>query len=353
MSLSPDIERSKPREVKPLLPGHRLLFPNPGFLFGAAGKMTMDEMGLVNVRFKDLPQERLDRNAQILGEEYFYLLGLLREHIGADNIVIVRNRIIMLKDLPDSDFRDVHITHYPDLSEFESVDLSVSQDHPSIWTRDGFSTIGDITFVNPKFFSGVDEDEKVISSSLGEGGSVLVAGNAVLVSENLWIEKNQDRGFNVLKRLGFTVAPLPPVDPNKQKYVFINESHIDCHAALIIDPSGKLHLLVAESYSRQGNGTRKRIRFAADTIGAKVFEVDDRNLPPLALNFIQLADKTAIVTGSETADLTFVLDNILGANNVRVTSVPLLAIPAMLAGSIRCMTNTIPESLLNQLKTKA
>lgn len=358
MSLSPDIEQPIIQERRPLSPGHRLLFPNPGFLIGGASKMTLDEMGLIEAPLSRLNSKLLKRNLGILAEEYFSLLGTIRDHVGKENITLVRNRVLMKHDDPQT-LRDFFSsTEFPDFEGFESVSFEMSEDNPTkdhhtIWTRDDFTTIGNITFLNPFYFPNFQESETVIKSSLGEGGTVLAAGNAVLINEDLWRIRNQDRGFEILRNLGFTIAPLPAVNQSKQRYSWFVESHVDGHAALILDANEKPHLLVAESYSRQGDSTRKKIRFAADTIGAQVFEIDDSTLPPLALNLIQFADKTVVVTGSETADLTFVLDQLLGEEKVLITSVPLIGIPAILAGSIRCMTNILPANLLKKLEAQS
>lgn len=256
-----------------------------------------------------------------------------------------------MKENPETLDYSVKDEALQDLEEYENVSLNAVERHGTIWARDRFMTVGGITFLDPAAFPDFKDSDDAVKSFFGEGGAVLTAGKAVLVSEYLWRIRKQDPGFKILLERGFVVAPLPPVDPDKQKHDWFNESHIDGHAALIVDKDGKLRLLVAESYSRQGNKTREKIRFAADSIGAEMEEIDDTSLPPLALNLIQFEDRSVVVTRGETNDLTFVLASLLGKDKVFQTSIPLVRIPSILARGIRCMTNTLPTSLLRRLES--
>lgn len=348
--MSPEAE--KPKEPKgPLLPGHRLLFPNPGFLYGAAGKLTQEQMGISRARFKDLDKDLFRQNTDNMFTEYIWVLDVLSKHVDRRNITIVKNKVVTLKENPKTLGYSVEDIECPDIEEYENVGLNASDPHGTIWLRDRFMTIGGVSFLNPEAFPYFKDSDDAVKSFLGEGGAVLTAGNAVLVSEDLWRIRKQDPGFAILQRKGFICAPLPPIDPKKQKYDSFNKSHIDGHAALIIDKDGILRLLVAESYSRQGHKTREVLRFAAETVGAEMGEIDDANLPPLALNLIQFKDGSVVASSGETNDLTFVLELLLGKDKVLQTEVPLIRIPSILAGGIRCMTNTLPTSLLRKLET--
>lgn len=128
--------------------------------------------------------------------------------------------------------------------------------------------------------------------------------------------------------------------PEKQKYDFM-EGHIDGHAALIEDENGQLALVVADSYSHQGNHTRKLIRGAAEAIGAEMKEVYDYNLPPLAFNLVQFEDRSIAITNSEARDLEVTLAMLVGKDKVFTTEVPLVKIPELTCGGIRCLTNII------------
>ncbi len=329
---------------------HSLLLPNPGFLPGAAFNKTRDQMGKPNATYSELDHDLFRENCDMLYGEYISILSVLTKHLGSSNITIIKNKMTMgFKNSKTGDLSLVD-QDLPEISEFKNIRINSFIDYPSVWTRDGFTSIGPITFLHPLYFLYAQESERVIKSVLGEGGAVLNAGKAVLVSESLWRRRTQDKGCQILKDLGFVVAPLPPVDPSKQGYKF-NEDHIDGHAALILDKNGRLRLLITDSYSRQGNGTRKKIRFAAETIGAEIFEIDDRNLPPLVLNFIQFEDRSVVVTEGETRDLTWVLEGMLSNEKVLITDKPIVNIPLSLQGSIRCMTAIVPNSVLKKLET--
>ena len=344
-----ETEKQTAQEKSPLLPGHKLLFPNPGFLGGAAFRMTQEMMGKPDASYSELDHELVMANLDKVMGEYFSILSLLDKHVSRENIVLVQNSMTMAKrdsltaqlNFESADFQ---------FQEFENIKLQAFISHPEVWPRDGFMTIGPLTFIHPVYFQDAEESKQIKKSSLAEGGMALHAKNVVLVSELLWYlgKRGLDKGFKILKNFGIIIAPLPPVNPSKQLRE-PHPTHIDSHAALIVDKSDNLYLLAAQSYSRQGKGTLKKIRFAAETIDAKIFEIDDRKLPPLALNFIQFVDKSVIVTGSETADLTFVLQDLLGKEKVLITEKPIVAVPAILGGGIRCMVNTLPTSVINSL----
>lgn len=337
-----------PKESR-LPSGHYLLMPNPGFLAGMAFKMTREQMRKPHIKFSELDHGLFDENANKAQAEYDSLLSLLSMHLGFGNIIIVKNKVTVVKTGKYGD-PSFHSEDYPDLKEFKNIKLRFASSLDSPWTRDCFVSIGNVTFVNPDNIGDFEESETVIKSVLGEGGSVLQAKKTVLVSEDLWTSRKNDKDFQLLKDMGFIVAPLPQIDPLKQKFEF-NESHIDGHAALIVDKDNNLRLLVADSYSRQGNGTRKKINFAAETIGAEITEIDDTNLPPLALNLVQFEDKSVIVSGSETNDLVFPLALMLGGEKVLTTPVPMIEIPRFFFGGIRCMTNVLPNSVLKRFET--
>lgn len=348
-------EFEQPTKVESPLPsGHRLLFPSPGFLYGGAFKagqlVDEDPRGFSSIIPRNVLTEQVKKSLDELGQEYLHLLAALATHVGRENLTIVKNKFTMGKTDPETEQTVFKSIDYPDFEEFDNIHLQAFIDHPTVWTRDGFTNIGPLTLIHSVYFQDIPNFDGTVKSLFAEGGSVLHAKDAVLVSEGLWSVRDQDKGFQKLKDLGFKIAPLPLVDPEKQTLA-PHHTHIDTHADLIVDKDDNLQLLVAESYSRQGHGTRKRIRFAAETIGAETFEVDDRNLPPFALNFIQFADKSVVVTNSQNSDLILTLQLMLGEEKVITPHVPLVKIPSVLGGSIRCMVNTIPESVLNGLES--
>lgn len=342
-----ELEPKKSQEKSPLLPNHKLLFPDPSSLAGAAFRRTQKDMGNFQATWAELDKDLYNKHLEFMLLEYVSILEALKEIVGQEDIIIVKNKVWMLKRVGSSE--KLMGFHLPVFNEWESIEFKYDVVDESTWLRDAFTTVGGLTFLHPVAFKNYPNSNIVFRSLLGEGGHVISANKAVLVSEIIWRNRGVDQSFRHLCDMGFSIAPLPHVDPEKQGFKYA-PYHIDGHAALIADKENKLHLLVSDSYSRQGNGTRKKIRFAAETIGAEIFEIDDRNLPPLALNFIQFEDKTILVSKGETDDLTFVLRGLIGEDKVLITKKPIVAIPESLSGGIRCMTNTLPDSVLNSLK---
>jgi len=333
------------RKESPLPPGHRLLFPDPGFILGAAFKKTYNDPYHSSTS-RENSHELLMKNVNTLLSEYFSILNPIVNIIGTENIALVKNKITVGKTNKQTQEVNWERLEGPTITEIENINLKSLPDHLSVWLRDSFMNFGSFTFINPEYFPDIAESETIVRSLLSEGGAVLPASNVVLVNKNIWQMRHQDRGYQLLESSDFSLAPLPEVDAARQKYEFTSH-HNDGHAALIVDKYGRLDLLAAISYTRQGDGTRKKIRGSVGTVGAELYEVDDRNLPPLALNFFQFADKTVLISESENRDLIQLLQDLVGRDKVIITDKPIIEIPKLLFGSIRCMINTFPNNLLS------
>lgn len=338
---------SQTQERLPIPPDSCVLFPDPAFLFEVAYSKLYKEkkLPLPSVP-KEYVYDLLTKTALGVLPEYESILSILRNLVGQERVLLVRKCVVTAKEDKSTGALKFDESFFPDLGS-EHITIRTDSNHASLWTRDGFSTIGQFVFLNPRHFKDIYESEFVRYSKLGEGGMVLHSQKSVLVSSTLWKERKTDLGLGILQYMGYKIAPLPLVDHKKQRYEF-KEDHIDGHAALITDTSGEPHLLVAQSYSRQGNDTRKKIFFAAETIGAKVIEIDDRNLPPLPLNLVQFDDTSVLVSRGMTNDLTIPLQFLVGKDKVFATEVPIIEIPHM-TGSIRCLVNIIPRSVLEVL----
>lgn len=323
-------------ETGPLLPGHKLLFPSPDCIPSLIAKQTEPEI-LVPTKFD--PKTIL-KKLEIFSKEYAAILDTLTSVVDRDDLRLIQEsshaRYAQQIGHPTPDFGLKMIV-------FEAKDI-----HPMLWLRDGFTTVGDFAFVNPKYFRYIPQSSKIIHSKFAEGGLVLNTGNAVLVSEELWKKPRADRAFHLLKETGFRIGSLPLVDTIKQENGF-PPNHIDGHAALITSREGKPTLLAARSYLLQGGQTYKLVRRAAETVGAQLIQVDDRNLPPLALNLIQFMNREVVVTATDYADFNQLLVELLGPEKVHSTRISISEIPQNWLGSIRCMTTTLPYSLLQQL----
>lgn len=218
--------------------------------------------------------------------EWSAIIEPLEKFVGADDILLTRRQNPLVKDIPFSDFN------------INSITLTTKGFYSdSYWPRDFSASINGFTFLNPDAFDVMHTPNSVVFSSFGEGGGVIAARNAVLVNPFVWQNKRHDAGFNLLRNNGYVIAPLPLVEDKGQKHPYV-DTHIDGHASLIIDKQGGLRLFVARTYAYQGGKTLGNIQRAADTVGARV---------------------------------------------------TIVGLPLITKGSVRCMTNIIPQTLLQQL----
>ncbi len=125
--------------------------------------------------------------------------------------------------------------------------------------------------------------------------------------------------------------------------------HIDGHLALIYDKDQEPVLLAAHSYFHQNPQTTIAVGRIRRELGVDRETIDDYTLPPLALNLLQL-DTGDIIMTSQADVLERRLKDMVGADRVHTTEVPIIKIPNRARGSIRCMTNIVPVSLLETNK---
>jgi hypothetical protein len=318
------------KQSERLLPGHKLLLADPASLlaFSLAKKSPSEKM------FK------LDERLMLsIFAEWHSIYNLFVNLVGKDNIVVSKTDITVGKHNKDSSI-DRKSFDLPEKLSFGAIGIPFLSKFYLSWPRDAYIALADKIFANPKAWNMPSKDIEI--SELGEQGKVLTKNKAILVTPDVW--KKSRHQISELTQDGFDVGCLLNVDKCKQNYRF-EESHIDGHSALIEDKNGDLVLLVADSYSHQGNGARKLIKQAADTVGARMIEIDDRNLPPLALNLIQFEDGSIAFTNSEAKDLEITLAELVGNNKLFKTKIPLIAVPRLSSGGMRCLTNILPPAL--------
>jgi hypothetical protein len=329
-----------PREI--LTPGDKeiILFPQPGALLSLAFKEN-----------KKPDDSQVDK----IIEEHLSVLAALCSVVDHENVYLVQTDLIMAKRTASG--VDIISSTPPDMKYFPSIRLGGQESLPiemqkfgeRVFLRDLFTIINGFCFVDPDASPDVKEDDRIIRSSLGEGGKVLQAGRVIVVSEDLWQDPSSRKHLEELRRKGYLVAYIPPVEANLQFGTggeFIR-SHIDGHTSLVTGKDGKMYFLYAKSYARQGGKTAKALRNAANYIDAIPTEVDDEGLPPLAFNFVQLRDGSVIMTGSDGSQkLKERVAEIVGPDRLITTSVPIVEIPRLSKGGIRCMVNSAPMSVL-------
>ncbi|MDP2585997.1 MAG: hypothetical protein Q8P29_03900 [Candidatus Levybacteria bacterium] len=314
-----------------LKPGHKLSLAGPNFLTAFAfidkENNALNYAGRVN-----------EKTMISLFNEYDSIYKLLKRLVGK-NLIVIKTDFTVGKSTPTGpEFKNIDL---PNEMSYGSVSAPFLTTFYRSWPRDAH------TLINGKILANKDawniEKDNIRISGLGEGGKVFTKKNSILVTPDIW--KNSRDEIRGLINIGFKVGYLPFVDPKKQRHDF-KENHLDGHSGLIEDKNGQLALVVAHSYSHQGNGTRKLIIRACESIDAQIVEVDDRNLPPLPFNFEQFEDRSIAVTNSEARDLEVTLMNLAGEDKVFKTDVPLVKIPRLTCGGIRCLTNIIPSSVV-------
>ncbi len=331
-----------PPEHLRLSPNELVLFPQPGFL---APYM------LVKRKLEDTD-----------GEEYISEYGAILLRINTlvnGKINLVRNKVLSGKY--DSN-RQVNWTFLdtPEIDEYPTIDLFSDRVFPGqAFVRDLFVKLDGITFINSEYLPDFKEEEGYLHSPLGVGGKVLHAGRSLIVSEDLRQNPLARRHLEMLKTKGYKIGYIPHVRTERQpegKRNFV-EDHIDGHSNLIRDNKGKTYFLYSKSYARQGGKAARELRQAADFAKAVDIEIDDKDLPFLAFNFLQLRDGTVILSATSAQNgqtklrsrLESVLIEILGKDKVVTTEIPITRISSDLGGSIRCLTNIGTSQLIAKI----
>jgi hypothetical protein len=307
-----------------------ILFPKPTFL------------APIWVKFgKELGEQAID--------EYFSVLRAL-DSVRGHELKIVKNATTLLTK--DEFGRTVPKTaDFEDITGVENIELRLPPyATENSFPRDIFVNLGDFLFVNPAAIE-IANTGLVYPSPLGEGGKVLCSGKSVIVSEDIWSNRELKPQFKMLKEAGYKFGAIPLVrnDNRERGENYFVGDHIDGHTAIIADKDGRNHVLFAKSYASQSAKTRAKILEACDYIEAEPIEIDDAKQTFLALNLTQFKEGTVIVTkGAD--EIIEIVSDLVGPGKVISTSESIDVIPRYLAGGIHCMTNVCPEWLLKIIK---
>lgn len=310
-----------------------VLFPQPGGLISHA-----------------LNNKDWENSMNAIVTEYLSILETLESVWDPKRISLVQTDVIFGKRNPLDGSMQFKQSTAPDVPGFRSIRLN--QEHAAssqperLFLRDLFTNVnGELFFIDPDPSPGITESGNVYLSPLGEGGKVILAGHSMVVSEDLWKNPKTARDLKLLRERGYRVVSLPRPNPSLGNFV---EGHIDGHVNLLTGKDGNAYLLYARSYARQEAGCSKKIRSAAEFIGAEAIEINDTGLPPLAFNFVQLGNGVVLLSGSaDLQELEKTISDIVGVENLTVTDVPISTIPSLAKGGIRCMINSAPQSLIN------
>ena len=317
-------------ENKRIAPGYKLALAGPNFISLAAIEVTTEAEG-----------DSYSLNRPLLNslmQEYLAIYILLLGMVGSDRLVVTKNVGGDYSKLPSVLKREL-TREIPDLHPQQIPSLP---NNFQCWPRDAHTYIGGQFFPRTKAWKG--QFGYIRGSWLGEGGRVLTSGNTALVGDESWYNFYQEE-INSLRERGCKVSYLePPNDillPGNRV-----PGHLDSDAALIQDQSGKPFVLVSSSYYNQYKEAKEVIDNAAKEIEGEVVVIEDQNLPHQAFNLIQFNDLSIAMTGGAKR-LENTLRELLGDDKIHTTRIPIKLIPSELGGSIRCLTNLVPQHLLD------
>lgn len=262
--------------------------------------------------------------------EYFAIYNVLKNVVSTENLVVIRN-----------DDAEVNVQHMRTWPRPEAVNISSILDprhYYRNWPRDALTLVGDEVLLRRRAWRG---DSGWL---LGEGGAVLSRNRTLLVAKGLFTEGGCDEVNYLSRKRGMQIASLPDVKSfAKTSYI---KYHIDGHSSLIENRDHNLVLFVARSYFLQDRGRdRSQIEMATKNLGIGLEVVNDKNLPPLAFNLVQLDDGAVVMTGGAD-ELESAISQVVGREKVFATDRPIELIPTYGGGGIRCMTNIFPQYLI-------
>ena len=212
---------------------------------------------------------------------------------------------------------------------------------------------GELVFIDSSVVPKLRDTDTLRKSPLGEGGKVLRAGLSVLVSEDLWSRRDLEPDLRRIKRLGYKVAPVPWVNPScrpgtEEQMV---PGHIDGHISLIEGVDGKTYMLFLDSYENQDEKTKEKLRQAAEFLGVVPVRIEDKGLPPLPLNILQLPNNNVVLSRGfqPHSQLEQELETIVGTDSMFITKVPLQLMPHHTKAGIRCFTNVTNPKMIERI----
>lgn len=371
----------EPRERLP--PGEVLIFPKPGLFIMDIRYATFRNIysKYINPSYlshgEDLPEgampqildyignhvdefnQEFSEQEKIVAIEYDGLLSSLRKAVGDDRIRLVGYT------WPETNTDNKFLAAFQQRAGYYDQQVSHMQsvmfptgERFQCFPRDMFTRFGQLIFVNPHAFPRFRDTEFYKMSFLGEGGMLVQAQNAVILSEKFQENSNARKDIKALEQRGYKVAFVPPVRsdkqlPDRQKF---STYHIDSHCALVIGRDKNLYFLFALSYAAQNRKTYELLVRAAQKVGAQPCLVDDRNQTHMGFNFVQLRDGTVVYPSTgrwegenyHPSNLDGALIEIVGLENLIMTR-ELNHIPRLTKAGLRCMTNIAPSNFVDHL----
>ncbi len=309
---------------KPLSPHHKLLFAGPH---------------VVSNKLVDNPNFSKSPLFGEMLEEYLAIYNVLSQLVGEDLVVIENS-------CPNPTGEDLkkaqeHVTqktgHIPQI-KLPSMFLRYR-----MWPRDGFTYFNGQVYLNKQCLrTGTQFAE---GSLLGEGGAVLSAETTMMPCDLVYDECFEQ--IYKMRRQGCEITSLPMPGIALVEEEQMGGVHIDGHNTLVQCLNHGLGLATARSYYYSAEGLeRSQILHAGIIAGARAI-IDDSHFPPKAFNIPQFHDGSVVMTKGAPA-LESQMKEWVGADKVYTTRIPIQHFPRELGGSIRCLTNIVPDDLLHQ-----
>ncbi len=222
----------------------------------------------------------------------------------------------------------------------------------SCFPRDMLLDLDGTIMINPKA-NLLPLKNSVVTSLLGEGGSVLKLGNKIFLPSPLgYVESRAEyqkdiRQLPPIYRVGF----LPwcvgiETDIHGIPREEFPNNHLDRVAAFIRGKDGKDYLLVDKNYFREskppwGSYAREVATVCAELEVTLIIVSKKPEDAPYSLNLVQFADNSVFMTNGHSA-LRRQVSEIVGADHVFTTNKPVIYFPVLRRGGIRCLTLNVP-----------
>lgn len=197
---------------------------------------------------------------------------------------------------------------------------------------------------------------RILSSPLGEGGSVLYTDQLALACEFFNCKGQMVKAEDLadpIRQAGVVFGTLPPPVSGEETNGEVEghfDQHVDRVASLITDPQGEHHLLVSRYYSmtpsefREPEQTMEIVRRTCDELHIHLHELARLEIPQ-SFAVVQRTDKVLMTSGDE--EIEEVVKGIVGEENIVTTEIPIVLYPAYAAASIRCLVAEFPAILCN------
>ena len=242
------------------------------------------------------------------------------------------------------------------LKAFNVRGLSLSDSiSSSCFPRDLFVDYDDDIYINPDanlYFP----DGSGIISPLGVGGRVLELEKKLFIANPRGYTKAKERDYEGINRLSrrFQIALLPfhlmvEIDKRLNTKTVFPSDHLDRVAAFIRGKDGRDYLLLDSYYAEtvlpyETYWTEIKEACYKLDVTPIIIKQDIRSIP-YSLNLEQFANGKILLTGGDD-NLTKLLGQIVGDENVNVTEIPIINYPLYRFGGIRCMLLHAPKKII-------